>query len=77
MSFPDGVRYVVTNGYPWLEFFDDENPNENDAPFIRQYVKPDGSEWVSVEEVTVYAESCMADWRNPPTPEPVEEEIIP
>jgi len=68
MAFPDGVRYEVTNGHPWLEFFDDENPNENGAPFFRQDVKPDGSEWSSVAEVTAYAEACMDDWRNPPPP---------
>lgn len=68
MSFPDGVRYVVTNGYPWLEFFDDENPNPEGAPFCRQDVKPDASEWQSVEEVTAYAEACMEEWRNPPAP---------
>jgi hypothetical protein len=68
MSFPDGVRYVVTDGAPWLEFFDDENPNPEGAPFIRQDVKPDGSAWSSVAEVTAYAEACMDDWRNPPPP---------
>lgn len=68
MAFPDGVRYVVTDGYPWLEFFDDENPNPEGAPFARQDVKPDGSAWSSVAEVTAYAEACLDDWRNPPTP---------
>jgi hypothetical protein len=72
MAFPDGVRYVVTDGYPWLEFFDDENPNPEGAPFARQDVKPDGSEWLSVAEVTAYAEACLDDWRNPPPPPAVQ-----
>ena len=67
MSFPDGVRYEITNGFPWLEFFDDENPNENGEPFIRQHIKPDGTDWSSVEEVEVYAQGCITEWNNPPS----------
>ena len=70
-----GIRYVVTNGYPWLEFYNDLVPNEFGAPFIRQFNKPDGTEWESVEEVTAYAEELMEEWRNAtPTPRPVVEE---
>lgn len=64
MSFPDGVRYVVTDGYPWLEFFDDENPNEFNAPFMRQDVKPDGTEWSSVSEVHEFAKRAMQEMRE-------------
>lgn len=69
MTFPNGVRFTVTDGYPWLEFFDDENPNPEGAPFVRQDVKPDGTEWESVAEVTAYAQACLYEWSNPSTPE--------
>jgi hypothetical protein len=44
-----------------IRVWDDENPNENGAPFLYQPVHPDGSEWDSREEAEDWVEAYIAN----------------
>ena len=73
-----------------IRIWDNENPNENDAPFMFQPDWPDLTEWESTAQATDWAEVFIASLVNPDSefvagnspdthpairPEPVEEEI--
>ena len=59
-------RYTVQidkNGV--VEIWDNENPNENGAPFFRQDMHPDGRPWANKAE----AEAWVAANHDLPAPE--------
>jgi hypothetical protein len=55
-----------------IEVFDLDNPNENNAPFLRQDVHPDGRAWESREEAQSWIDSILIEWAKP-AEEPAEE----
>ena len=60
------MRYAVTileNNT--IEVFDNENPNENGAPFLRQDVHPDGHSWVDSAEAQAWADEFIAQLTAP------------
>ena len=59
-----------------LEMFDKDNPNENNAPFLRQPHRADesGEPFQTREEVVEFAEAIIENLLNPPAPEPEPEE---
>lgn len=54
-----------------LRMWDDENPNELNAPFLLQPDWPNGTPWANKEEVTAWAELVIASMENP------ESELLP
>lgn len=55
-----------------VRIWDDENPNENGAPFQLQDVHPDGRPWVDRDEAQAWTEAFVNDLLAP-APEPTEE----
>ena len=55
--------YKITNMV--LEVWDKENPNENNAPFLRQGEWPDGTAWENEAQITDWAEAAIAALENP------------
>jgi hypothetical protein len=56
-----------------VEVFDLDNPNENNAPFLRQDVHPDGRAWENKEEAQTWIDKLLVDWERPieePTEDP-------
>jgi len=52
-----------------IEIWNNDVPNENDAPFIRQPVAPEGRPWNDAEEATTWAEAFIDGLLNPPPSE--------
>ena len=48
-----------------LEIWDNENPNENNAPFLRQPEWPDGTAWENEAQITAWADAAIAAFENP------------
>lgn len=48
-----------------IEVFDNENPNENGAPFLRQDVHPDGRAWEDRAEAQAWIDNLIAEWSKP------------
>jgi hypothetical protein len=44
-----------------IRIWDNENPNENNAPFLYQPDQPDGTPWASREEASAWAESFISN----------------
>jgi hypothetical protein len=42
-----------------LEMWDNENPNEYNAPFLRQPINPNTNPWQNRQEVEEYAEDLI------------------
>jgi hypothetical protein len=55
-----------------VRIFDDENPNENGAPFLYQPDQPDANPWENLESAQEWADAFVADLLAP-SPEPTEE----
>jgi|APGre2960657404_1045060.scaffolds.fasta_scaffold129146_2 hypothetical protein len=55
-----------------VRIWDDENPNENGAPFQLQDVHPDGRPWADRAEAQAWVDAFIADLLAP-APEPTEE----
>ena len=55
-----------------VRIWDDENPNENGAPFQLQDVHPDGRPWADRAEAQTWVDAFIADLLAP-APEPTEE----
>lgn len=62
-------EYKITNSV--LEIWDKENPNELNAPFLRQPQWPDGTAWANEEEIQAWAEAAITSYEN------AESEFIP
>lgn len=45
-----------------IEVRDTESPNENDAPFLRQDVHPDGRPWENKVEALDWVKNFMLDY---------------
>ena len=55
------MRYTVTIlDDNTIEVFDNDNPNELGAPFLRQDVHPDGRAWESRLEAQAWADEFIA-----------------
>jgi len=82
-------RYEVNNKNE-VKVWDNENPNENDAPFFFQPDWPDGTPWANKSEAEDWAQVFIESLDNPesefvagenpenhpkPRPEPVEPEL--
>ena len=63
--------YTINDNFT-VEIFDAENPNENNAPSIRQSHRVDDvtASFASKEEATAFAEETIAELLNPPKPDP-------
>ena len=48
-----------------IRVWDNENPNENDAPFMLQPDWPDTTPWESADQATEWAEVFIASMVNP------------
>jgi hypothetical protein len=60
------MRYTVTIlDDNTIEVFDNENPNENGAPFLRQDVHPDGRAWENRAEAQAWIDNLITEWSNP------------
>ena len=57
-----------------IEVFDNENPNQNGAPFLRQDVHPDGRAWEDRAEAQAWIDNLIDEWSKPveETPQPTE-----
>lgn len=84
-------RYEVDTNNA-IRAWDDENPNENDAPFFFQPDYPNGEAWESAETATAWAELFINSLEDPLSalvpgdspaepskarPEPAEDRIVP
>jgi hypothetical protein len=70
------MRYeIVVKDNNTVEVFDTENPNENNAPFLRQDKHPDGHSWFNQEEARAWVENFVASLSAPFVEEesPIEE----
>ena len=54
-----------------VRVWDDENPNENGAPFFYQPDRPDATPWADRAEAEAWAEALIAEM-TAPAPEPEE-----
>ena len=54
-----------------IEVFDLDNPNEKNAPFLRQDIHPDGRAWESRAEAQAWIDNMFVEW-NKSTEEPTE-----
>ena len=52
-----------------VRVWDDENPNENGAPFFLQDVHPDGRPWVDRAEAQAWVDAFIASLLAPVEPE--------
>jgi hypothetical protein len=70
-------RYDIDEVTSTIEIWNDDMPNENDAPFLRQPVHPDGRAWVDFVEAEKWATDYIDFLLNPPAPveEPAPAEI--
>ncbi len=64
-------RYEI-DGHNTVRVWDDENPNENGAPFQLQDVHPDGRPWADRAEAQAWVDAFITDLLAPAT-EPTEE----
>ena len=48
-----------------IRVWDDENPNENGAPFLFQDVHPNGRPWANREEAQAWADAFIAELLAP------------
>jgi hypothetical protein len=53
-------RYEIDNNKA-VRIWDNENPNENDAPFFFQPDQPDGTPWADKAEAEAWAVAFIAD----------------
>lgn len=65
MTKIDRYRYEIDENNA-VRIWDDENPNENDAPFLYQPDLPDGTPWSSAEEADAWAKEFINSLLNPP-----------
>ncbi len=61
-------RYNIDEATNTLEIWNDDMPNENDAPFLRQPIHPEGRDWKDASEVEEWAVSYIDMLLNPPVP---------
>ena len=74
MAFPDGVRYEIYDDQAFMiEMWDDENPDPEGRPFMRQPWHPDGREWADRADAQAWVDERFNQWRNPPEPDPIPE----
>ena len=60
------MRYTVTIlDNNTIEVFDNENPNENGAPFLRQDIHPDGRAWEDRTEAQTWIDDLIIEWDKP------------
>lgn len=59
-----------------IRIWNDDNPNENGAPFIYQPTQPSGTPWSNKEEAEVWAQQFIDSLENPVVIEDVVEEAI-
>lgn len=48
-----------------LEMWDNDNPNEENAPFLRQPHWPDGTPWGDEAEITAWADAAIVAFLDP------------
>ena len=70
-------RYDINTENNTIEVWNDDMPNENDAPFLRQPVHPEGRDWADLAEAEKWATDYIDFLLNPPAPveEPAPAEI--
>ena len=67
------MRYAITIlDNNTIEVFNNENPNENGAPFLRQDVHPDGRAWESRAEAQAWIDDLIVEWFKPAEETPTE-----
>lgn len=57
-------RYELDENHA-IRAWDDENPNELNAPFLFQPTWPDGTAWANEEEATAWVELVITSLENP------------
>ena len=57
-------RYEIDNNKA-VRIWDNENPNENDAPFFFQPDQPDGTPWADEAEAEAWAVAFIAELDAP------------
>lgn len=65
----NNLRYTVDEHNFTVEVFDDDNPTETGAPFLRQPSYPNGDHW-SKAEATAWAEAVLASFADDTAPLP-------
>ena len=63
------LRYTLDPDTHQIEVFDDDNPTETGAPFLRQPNYPNGDFW-SKAEATAWAEAVIASFEDESAPLP-------
>ena len=48
-----------------VEVFNLDNLNENNAPFLRQDVHPDGRAWADKAEAQAWIDNLLIEWAKP------------
>lgn len=64
------LRYTIDETTHQIEVFDDENPNETGAPFLRQPTWPDGSKWATKDEAEGWAQATVTSFNDESAPLP-------
>jgi hypothetical protein len=63
----ENYRYDI-NQDNVVEIWNDDNPNENDAPFLRQPVNPLGMPWADFDEAEKWTKEYIDYLLNPSAP---------